>query len=53
MSTVYMVCGNTAAGKSTYSAALAKKQHAITFSIDPWMQTLYRADFDPATNNFD
>ncbi len=52
MCTVYFVCGNTAAGKSTYSAALAKEQSAICFSVDPWMQTLYGADYNPAKDNF-
>jgi predicted kinase len=52
ISTVYMVCGNTAAGKSTYSRALAKKHNAILFSIDPWMQALYGADYNPAKNDF-
>ncbi len=52
ISTVFIVCGNTAAGKSTYSAALAKEQNAIRFSIDPWMQTLYGADYNPSKNDF-
>ncbi|NJD01816.1 MAG: ATP-binding protein [Ruminiclostridium sp.] len=52
MSTVFMICGNTAAGKSTYSLKLAKQENAIRFSIDPWMQTLYGADYDPQIHDF-
>jgi predicted kinase len=47
-----MVCGNTAAGKSTYAIALAKEQRAIRFSLDPWMQALYGADYNPQTHDF-
>jgi predicted kinase len=52
ISTVFIVCGNTAAGKSTYSTTLAKTHNAIKFSINPWMQNLYGADYDPKTNDF-
>ena len=53
MSTVFLVCGNTAAGKSTYSAKLAQYHSGIQFSIDSWMQTLYGADYSPAMHDFD
>lgn len=44
VSTVFLVCGGCGAGKTTYSIALADRQHAIRFSIDPWMQTLFGPD---------
>lgn len=53
MSTVFLICGNTAAGKSTYSMELAKKYKAIPFSIDPWMQTLYGEDHNPKEHGFE
>lgn len=53
MPTVYIVCGNTGAGKSTYSIALAKEKRAVLFSIDSWMQTLYADDYCPGTHDFD
>ena len=53
MSTVFLICGNTAAGKSTYSGELAKQHNAIQFSIDPWMQTLYGDDYDSQKHNFE
>lgn len=52
MSTVFIICGNTGAGKSTYSFELSKQENAIRFSIDPWMKTLYGADYDPKIHNF-
>jgi len=52
MSTVFMICGNTGAGKSTYSYKLAEEENAIKFSIDPWMQTLYGADYNPEIHDF-
>ena len=53
MSTVFLICGNTASGKSTYSMELAKKYKAIPFSIDPWMQTLYGDNYIPQEHNFE
>ena len=41
-----LVTGQTGAGKTTYSLALAKQLPAVRFSIDPWMQTLYGPDTD-------
>lgn len=52
ISTVYLICGNTASGKSTYSLNLAEQIGAVYFSIDPWMQTLYGSDYDPQTHDF-
>lgn len=53
MSTVYLICGNTASGKSTYSIQFSEEINAIHFSIDPWMQTLYGPDYNPETHDFD
>ena len=39
-----MVCGRTAAGKTTYSVSLSREINAVRFSIDPWMQTLFADD---------
>ncbi|KMT20787.1 AAA family ATPase [Clostridium cylindrosporum] len=46
MSKLYLICGNTAAGKSTYTKKLATEKNAISFSIDQWMQTLYGDDYN-------
>lgn len=52
MRMVFLICGNTAAGKSTYAIKLAAEQNAIRFSLDPWMQTLFGADYDSHGNDF-
>ena len=44
MSKVFLIVGNTGAGKSTYSAQLADRENAIVFSVDEWMKTLFTAD---------
>ena len=44
MATVHMICGLTGAGKTTYALALAEREDALRFSIDPWMQTLFGPD---------
>lgn len=44
MSRVIIVCGQTGAGKTTYSIKKANEIKAIKFSIDPWMQTLFSKD---------
>ncbi|MBV1867998.1 MAG: ATP-binding protein [Marinosulfonomonas sp.] len=41
---IYLVCGCTGAGKSTYSARLAQDIGGVRFSIDEWMQHLHNAD---------
>lgn len=45
MPILYMLCGNTGAGKTTYAHKLAAEKGAIRFSIDPWMQAHYGADY--------
>lgn len=44
MTKLILVCGPIAAGKTTYSIALAKEISAVRFSIDPWIQTLFAKD---------
>ena len=44
MNRVIIVCGQTGAGKTTYSISLSKQINAVRFSIDPWMQTLFADD---------
>ena len=41
---VYLVCGSTGAGKTTYSRKLAQELDGIHFSIDEWMVTLFGED---------
>ena len=52
MTTVFFICGNIGAGKTTYSRKLASQKNAVLFSIDPWMQNLYAADYDPPAHDF-
>jgi predicted kinase len=42
--TVYIVCGSTGAGKTSYALELAARERGVRFSIDPWMQTLFAPD---------
>lgn len=49
---VYLVCGCTGAGKSTYSEQLAQDVGGVRFSIDEWMQQLHNAD-QPKEISFD
>ena len=44
MQTVYLICGSTGAGKSTYSRKLGGTLGALVFSIDEWMKTLFWMD---------
>ncbi len=44
MSRVIIVCGQTGAGKTTYSIKISNKIKSVKFSIDPWMQTLFSKD---------
>ena len=38
---VHLICGATAAGKTTYAAALATRAHAVLFSLEEWMLRLF------------
>ena len=44
MNKLIIVCGQTGAGKTTYSVKICNELNAIKFSIDPWMQTLFSKD---------
>ncbi|CAN5167148.1 hypothetical protein BH09PSE2_BH09PSE2_01260 [soil metagenome] len=41
---VHMICGAPAAGKTTYSDALADRLGGVRFSVDEWMHTLFAPD---------
>jgi len=49
---IYLICGATGAGKSTYSEALAQEVGGVRFSIDEWMQRLHNKD-KPETGLFE
>lgn len=44
MRRLIIVCGQTGAGKTSYSIKISKQINAVRFSIDPWMQTLFAKD---------
>jgi predicted kinase len=46
MSRVIIVCGQTGAGKTTYSLKISNEINGVKFSIDPWMQNLFSKDMD-------
>lgn len=52
MSKVFLICGNTASGKSTVAMKIKQEYNAVLFSIDPWMQTLYGTDYNPEIHDF-
>ncbi|WP_405221094.1 AAA family ATPase [Dokdonia sp. Asnod1-B02] len=41
---IYLITGNTGAGKTTYSLDLKKSVNGILFSIDHWNKTLFLDD---------
>jgi predicted kinase len=41
---IYLICGSTGAGKTTYAAQLTAKVGAVRFSIDEWMAALFWMD---------
>jgi len=49
---VYLICGSTGAGKTTYALRLSDHLGAMRFSIDEWMAALFWMDtpqpLDPA-----
>jgi len=46
VSRVIIVCGQTGAGKTTYSLKISNEIEAVKFSIDPWMQNLFSTDME-------
>jgi predicted kinase len=44
MAKVYMICGSTGAGKTTYALDLAARVSSQVFSIDEWMKNLFWMD---------
>jgi predicted kinase len=43
-SIIYLICGSTGAGKTTYAIRLSEKVGAVRFSIDEWMAALFWMD---------
>jgi predicted kinase len=41
---IYLICGSTGAGKTTYAVQLSEKAGAVRFSIDEWMAALFWMD---------
>jgi predicted kinase len=41
---IYLICGSTGAGKTTYAIQLSDEVGAVRFSIDEWMATLFWMD---------
>lgn len=41
---VYLITGNTGAGKTTYAQQLKKSHNGVVFSIDHWNKTLFLDD---------
>jgi len=48
---IYLICGATGAGKSTYAESLANRVKGVRFSIDEWMERLHNKD-KPETDLF-
>lgn len=42
--TLHVIFGPSGAGKSTYASELARRERAVTFSIDDWMARLFAQD---------
>ena len=42
--TLHVIFGPSGAGKSTYASDLARRERAVTFSIDDWMARLFAQD---------
>lgn len=43
---IHLICGSTAAGKSTYARTLKNDTEAMLFSIDDWMTSLFGPDLE-------
>lgn len=48
---IYLICGSTGAGKTTYAHKLRQQLGALHLSIDDWMVTLFAPD-KPAQPNW-
>ena len=44
MATIHLICGPTAAGKTSYSLELARELGCVRFAIDEWMANLFSRD---------
>lgn len=47
---VYIICGLTGAGKSTYAEQLRLDVNGVRMSIDDWMANLFFMDRDPTSD---
>ena len=47
---VYIICGLTGAGKTTYSEQLRQDINGVRMSIDDWMAQLYFMDRNPTSD---
>lgn len=47
---VYIICGLTGAGKSTYSEQLRRDVNGVRMSIDDWMAQLFFMDREPTSD---
>jgi predicted kinase len=48
--TAHLICGPTAAGKTTYALALSGRGSSVRLSIDEWVQALFAADRETPPN---
>ena len=42
--TAHLICGPTAAGKSTYASKLVAAVNGVRLFVDEWMHTMFSAD---------
>ncbi len=47
---VYMICGLTGAGKTTYAKQLSRDVNGVRMSIDDWMARLFFIDRNPSSD---
>ena len=47
---IYMICGLTGAGKTTYSEKLSRDLNGARMSIDDWMARLFFMDREPTSD---
>jgi len=53
ITTLHMLCGKIAAGKSTLSAKLGEAEKTIVISEDRWIDQLYRPDLQTIADYFE